>query len=538
MSEQQSNTWERRATAAEKTAELLKRKVVELYDGGSQSIISKQLERAKQREAANQRRRELMEVRQQEMARYTEVLEGQVEERTRAIRTILDNVTFGFLLIDRDVRVAPGFTASCSSLFDRDIDAGVPLAELLRVDGRKTAMLESLVDQVFEDMLPPEVSLDQLPTRFVVGSRALELEAKIVRADDGNVESLLITVSDVTALEAAQAEAKRNGAVIAILSKRAAFTRFVADTREALDEAGEAGEGVVLRRLLHTVKGNAASWGLSEVAQAVHELEELEVITAVDVDRIHAEMERFLEETREVVGVTYRDDEEGTCAVERSQVRELRRILEQIDDEAHGRQLRHWAASITQCPASDLMGPLEVFVERLAVRLGKEVDLTVLGADTLVDPESTGPVFRNLTHLLRNALDHGIEEAYERGEKPSRGSIEIEVTSTADAFEVTVTDDGRGIDVEKLAAKAVRMGVVDESSIDGMSRADKLELVFFDGLSSAEQATEISGRGVGMAAIHSAARTQGGRIDVTSTPGQGTQIAVRVPKPTELRLAA
>ncbi len=538
MSEQQSNNWERRARAAEKTAELLKRKVVELYGGGSQSIISKQLERSKQREAANQRRRELMEVRQQEMARYTEVLEGQVEERTRAIRTILDNVTFGFLLIDRDVRLAPGFTASCSALFDRDVDTGVSLAELLRVDSRKTAMLEALVDQVFEDMLPPEVSLDQLPTRFVVGSRALQLEAKIVRADDGRVESLLITVSDVTALEAARAEASRNGAVIAILSKRSAFTRFVADTREALDEARATGEGVVLRRLLHTVKGNAASWGLGEVAQAVHELEEQEEITAADVDRIHAEMERFLEETREVVGVTYRKDDEGACAVERSQVRELRRILKQIDDDVHGRELRHWAANIMQCPASDLMGPLEVFVDRLAVRLGKDVELTVLGADTLVDPECTGPVFRNLTHLLRNALDHGIEETHDRGQKPSRGRIEIEVTSTAEAFEVTVSDDGRGIDIDKLAAKAVRMGVVAESSIEEMSREEKLELIFYDGLSSAEETTEISGRGVGMAAIHNAARTRGGCIDVTSTPGQGTQIAVRVPKPTELRQAS
>jgi two-component system chemotaxis sensor kinase CheA len=538
MSEQQSTNWERRAGAAEKTVELLKRKVVELYDGGSQSIISKQLERAKQRDAANQRRRELLEVRQQEMARYTEVLEGQVEERTRAIRTILDNVTFGFLLVDREVRVAPGFTASCASLFDRTFDAGVPLAELLRVGDREAVMLESLVDQVFEDMLPEEVSLDQLPRRFEVGPRALQLEAKVVRSDDGRVESMLISVSDVTALEAAQAEAQRNGAIISILSKRAAFTRFVADTRQALDEAAETDDDVVLRRLLHTVKGNAASWGLIEVSQLVHAIEEQNEIGASDVNRVHAEMERFLDGTRDVVGVAYRENSEGACAVERSQVRELRRILDEIDDEAHGQQLRQWAANISLCPASDLMGPLEVFVERLAVRLGKDVDLTVLGAETLVDPESTGPVFRNLTHLLRNALDHGIEGAHERGEKPSRGSIEIEVTSTDDAFEVTVTDDGRGIDVERLASKAIRMGVATETSICEMSREELLGLVFFDGLSSAEQATEISGRGVGMAAIRSAARTRGGRVDITSTLGKGTQIAVRVPKPEELRQAA
>jgi len=537
MSIDNSDNWERRAVAAEKTADLLKQKVVSLYQGGSQSIISKQLERAKQREAANQRRRELLEVRQQEMARYTEVLEGQVQERTRAIRTILDNVTFGFLLVDRDGKIGPGFTKSCSPLFGCDFDAGADLTELLELDGRTAFTLQTLIDQVFEDMLPEEVSLDQLPKRFEVGERVLNLEAKVVRAEDETVESLLVSVSDITALEEAQRQAQRNGAIISILSKKAAFARFVADTRVTLDEAAKGDDPVIVRRLLHTVKGNAASWGLCSVASLVHHVEDQDEIRAEDVDRIHAKMAEFLDSTRDVVGIAYREESESACEVELSKVRELRELVESVEDQAGGRQLRRWAAAITMCPASDLMGPLEIFVERLSDRLGKSVELTVLGGETLIEPDSMGGVFRNLTHLLRNSVDHGIETPGRRGKKPDRGHIEVEVTSTDEAFEVTVTDDGRGIDLDKLVGKALETGVVTESELASMSRAEKLELIFYDGLSSAEETTEISGRGVGMAAIRSAARTQGGQIEVHSTDGRGTQVAVRIPKPMVLRAA-
>ena len=123
-----------------------------------------------------------------------------------------------------------------------------------------------------------EVALDQLPRRFEVRGHVLALDAKAVRTDDGSVDSLLVSVSDISALEAAQREAQRNGAIIAILSKKSAFSRFVIDARELLDEAGTTDDALLLRRLLHTVKGNAASWGLASVAGLIHEIEEQDTI--------------------------------------------------------------------------------------------------------------------------------------------------------------------------------------------------------------------------------------------------------------------
>lgn len=537
MNDRKNSSWERRALASENTVELLKRKVVELHDGRHQSIIFRQLTRAKQREEAGLRRRALMEVRQQELARSAKLLEGQVAERTRAIRTILDNVTFGFLLVGRELEVRPGFTRSCSGLFGHEVAAGTRLTQLLDADERMQCAVEMLVDQIFEDLLPEEVSLDQLPSRYPVRNRVLNVEASVVRDEGGDVESLLLSVSDVTALEDAQREAQRNRTLVSILGNRAAFSRFVADTRELLVAAEAEADQTVVRRLVHTVKGNAASWGLSDVAATAHRVEEGEIIRLEDVLLVHAEMKRFLQESGSGLGLEYGSMLDSTCSVARSKVRELHHLVDAVRDEDDGARLRRWATTISQCPASELIGPMDMFVDGLAQRLDKSICLEIAGMCTRVDPDTMGPVLRNLTHLVRNAADHGIEHSSDRGDKPVQGTLRIAVSSLEDAYSVTVADDGRGIDVDRIVQKALSMKVLDESELAGMSRADRLDLIFLDGLSSAECTTETSGRGVGMAAIRRAAQDQRGSIEVSSTPGEGTRIVISVPKPFELREA-
>lgn len=537
MNDPENTDWERRALASERTVELLKRKVVDLNDGGPKSALSRQLARSKQREEANERRRALMEVRQQELARSAKVLEGQVLERTRAIRTILDNVAFGFLLVGRELEALPGFTRSCGELFGRDVTAGTSLAELLDADARTASSLEMLLDQVFEDLLPEEVSLDQVPSRFSVRGRVLSMEASIVRDEQGEIEALLLSVSDITALEEARRDAQRNRTLVSILGKRSAFARFVADTRELLDEAASEEDQRTIRRLVHTIKGNAASWGLAQVATTAHAVEDEESITADGLQRVHAEMERFLRESADVIGLSYGPAHDPTCSVARSKVRELHHLVDSVRHQDDEVRLRRWATTITQCPASDLLGPVDMFVAGLAERLHKSIHLELEGMSTPVDPETMGPVFRNLTHLLRNAADHGIEHSTDRGDKPQQGTLRVAVSSLEDSYNVTVSDDGRGIDVDRIVEKAVAMNVIEASEVAQMSRADRLELIFHDGLSSADETTETSGRGVGMAAIRRAARARRGTIEVSSTPNEGTRIVVSVPKPVELRQA-
>jgi chemotaxis protein histidine kinase CheA len=162
------------------------------------------------------------------------------------------------------------------------------------------------------------------------------------------------------------------------------------------------------------------------------------------------------------------------------------------------------------------------------------VEFVMVGGDVKLDARKVRPVVRTLAHLLRNALDHGIESPDDRGEKPTTGRVEVRVEECATEWTIHVTDDGRGIDTDALAAESVRRGLLTADDAASMSTAEKRNLIFMDGLSTAAAASDVSGRGVGMAAVKAAVEAEGGEMDVSSTRGEGTQFVIHIPKPEEL----
>lgn len=206
MTDLPESDYRRRAEAAEKTVAVLKRKVVELYNG-DQSMIHRQLEATKRREDENRRKRELAELKSKELARYNEILESEVKRRTDAIKTILDNVTFGFLVVGRDLIVRPEVTRSCGMLFETTDVQERYLADLLRLCGRDREQFHLSCDQVFEDILPEEVSLAQLRQKFPQPSgKIIKAEGSVIRDEHHEVKAMLFTISDITALESATRE--------------------------------------------------------------------------------------------------------------------------------------------------------------------------------------------------------------------------------------------------------------------------------------------------------------------------------------------
>lgn len=516
---------ERRAEAAEKTAAVLKRKVREMYGGGGQTALYRALEKAKRRDERSRQRREVAEVRAAELRKYTEHLEEEVARRTRAIQSILDNVTFGFLVIDRDLAIREGFTRSCAALFGRAPVVGESLGGLLGLAESEHSELSLSVDQVFEDLLPEEATLDQIAERFAVGGRVLHVDARTIRDHAGAVEALLLTVSDISALEAARKESRLREVLIGILQQRSAFEQFVADTRAMLRAArSQLDDGTLLRRVVHTVKGNAASWGLDEVVEVAHTIETRELLDAPALDRLAGAVRGFLEAHQKILELDY-ERAESAYAVTGSDLQRLREVAASSDSEA----VRRWVSGVVQRPARELLGPVATFVTKLAERLGKEVDFELVGGDLLVDADVMRPVLRNLPHLIRNAIDHGIEPAWERGDKKPRGLLSVTLSEASASWEVAVVDDGRGVPVEAIGRRAVAMGLVKDEQLSAMSPSERVQLIFVDGVSSADRTTDISGRGVGMSAVQAAVRARGGTVELTSDE-RGTRVLLRVPR--------
>lgn len=514
------DNWEQRALAAEKTVEVLKQKVRQLYDEGRDAGgVHRQLERQRLR-------RETLAIRTEELERYSAQLEQEVAERTRAIRNILDNVTFGFLIIDREMRVQEGFTRSCAEIFAREVRAGDHFGELLGLSERERVHFFLGVDQVFDDFLDEEVSLGQLPKRFELDARVLQAEGRVVRAASGDVTGVLFTLSDISSLERARQESQHNGNLVRILRQRGAFMQFVRDMHFTLATARAIDEQIVIRRAVHTIKGNAASYGIQAVVDRAHELEEREHIMGESLEVLEDAMRDFLEQNREVLAIDYDEREEPSFEVSVEQLARLREFIGMEDNEE---VLHAWISNIVKRPMQDLLGPVDVFIDKLAQRLEKDVRFELEGIETLVDVEQMRPIASNLNHLLRNAIDHGLEHPWERGAKPRVGTIALRVEELDERYEIRVCDDGRGVDFERLAQRARELGVL-SSEGSPASKEELVELMFLDGVSATQIANEISGRGVGMSSVRMAVEQCGGEVQVMTTPGEGTEVLLSIPR--------
>lgn len=529
--------WKRRGIAAEKTVEVLKTKVRSMYQGGSKTAVQRQLEKSRARDEKNRQRRAMMELRSAELERYSATLESEVAERTREIQVILDNVTFGFLLIDRDLKVRSGFTKSCEVLVGAAVSEGQSLGDVLGCEGKDAITLQMSLEQVVDDFLPEEVSLAQLPVRFTPNDSILHLDARCVRDDDGEIVSLLCTLSDVRALEAAEQASQIAEVLVGILARKDAFVNFVQETKvhvESAKDACQAGDTTFVARAVHTVKGNAASYALSKVVAVVHQAEEDGDISIADLDLIESTLVEFLDEHAKVLGVNYRDTIEETFTLSQGQMRELETLLSRVN----APDVERWLTQLRLKSVGVIMGPVEAYVRRLGERLEKPVAFSFVGEEIRVDSQPMAPVLGNLSHVLRNAVDHGIEEPGERGEKPEIGVLELSVVERDSGWTVVIRDDGRGIDVDRLSEKALERNCVTRAELDAMSRDEKLRLVFLDGLSSCDVATDLSGRGVGMSAVLGAVEQAGGRVDIESHSGEGTMFTIFVPKTLASQAAA
>jgi two-component system chemotaxis sensor kinase CheA len=194
------------------------------------------------------------------------------------------------------------------------------------------------------------------------------------------------------------------------------------------------------------------------------------------------------------------------------------------------RELQEMAMTIRMIPVSGLFRRMIRLVHDISVKAGKKVDLELIGEDTEMDKTVIETITDPLVHLLRNSLDHGLEPPDERlaAGKNEKGTVKLTASHEEGEVWVTIEDNGRGLNKERILAKAVEKGIIEG---DGSDLTDKqiCNLIFAPGFSTAAQITDISGRGVGMDVVKKNLEKIKGKIDVTSTPGQGTKIVLRIP---------
>ncbi|MDX2096395.1 MAG: chemotaxis protein CheA [Leptolyngbyaceae cyanobacterium bins.59] len=181
-------------------------------------------------------------------------------------------------------------------------------------------------------------------------------------------------------------------------------------------------------------------------------------------------------------------------------------------------------------PLSDILNRFPRALREMAVQYGKRVELKIYGGNTLVDRKVLEALSDPLMHLLRNCFDHGIEspDVRKAAQKPEQGTIEIRAAHRGNQTIVILRDDGRGINVEKIKASALRKGF-DSAQLETATEQELLNLIFEPGFSTVEQVTELSGRGVGMDVVRANLKRVRGDIRIDTQPGQGTAFTLSVP---------
>ena len=208
---------------------------------------------------------------------------------------------------------------------------------------------------------------------------------------------------------------------------------------------------------------------------------------------------------------------------------ELTETLEQMDRVTT--DLQTVVMKVRMVPVGQVFNRFPRMVRDLAKELNKELNLTVEGEETELDRTVIDEIGDPIMHLLRNSLDHGLEHPDEREAKgkPRIGEVGLIARHEGNNVVIMVTDDGKGIDADVIRRKAVEKGMISQEEADSLDDADAVRLIFLPGFSTAEQITDVSGRGVGMDVVRSKIETLGGHVDVETKIDEGSVFKIKLP---------
>ncbi len=281
---------------------------------------------------------------------------------------------------------------------------------------------------------------------------------------------------------------------------------------------GLAGESVVESRW---VRSHADS-------MLVYKRRQSEIINALDNLRNHLDESQAAEHIIELFGDIQKRANEA-----RSFLGERLSELDEYDRRVTGlsERLNHEVLQTRMRPFSDCTHGFERMVRDLSRSLDKNVELKIIGENTQVDREILSRIEAPLNHIIRNAIDHGIESKSERNKttKPEQATIKLEASHNMGMLSITISDDGHGVDMNVLRKRIVERKLSNAEMVKHLSDAELLDFLYLPGFSTRSDVTEISGRGVGLDVVHSTIQEMRGQIRTTSKYGEGIRIQLLLP---------
>jgi signal transduction histidine kinase len=475
-------------------------------------------------------------------------LEQRVQERTeelgarnRDMRLVLDNVNQGFLTISDEGILAQEHSAIVEAWFG-PYEAPLTFWDYIaRSDASFAEMFQLGHEALLEDVLPRQLCLDQLPARLRVGARDFSFTYRSI-ADDGPTDNdevtssgrpkpkrgLLIVVNDITAQLLRARQESEQTEVMAMFqgftADRTGFLSFFEEATRMLAALREGSADLATRkRLYHTIKGNAGLAGFGAVAQLCHDAEDkLAEGDAAGVENVLAMLSARWTALQTTLADLMRERGRDVIDVHARELDEVLKAVRGVVPAAVWDRMADWRLE----PAERPLTRLAEYARSLAERLGRgDLEVVIEDNGLRLDPQHWSGLWSELVHVIRNAVDHGLERAEDRSaaQKPARPRLRLATKAVSDHLIIEIEDDGRGIDWDAVRRAASAKGLPNETT------EDLTNALLCASVTTRDVVTTTSGRGIGLAAVRQRVEALGGHIKLATVLGQGTLFQLTFP---------
>jgi hypothetical protein len=523
----------------------------------------------------NENLESLVEERTRELSQAFETLKSknhEIEQNRRKIADLLNNMTQAVFKVDNQFQIVDPVSQYSTIVFGRDIVGHSVMDILFPAKAAETdsgkALLSCLYSIMGEDEFGWDLNEDALPRRIQCDSgQILNVNYSPIWSEAGLLDELMLTVEDITEVERIASENRKNEELVQRILSIMRLTvdelkDFFRDIQERLEririlktqwqQSGGEDLGISIFRELHTIKGNSRIYKMDSLSLATHEAENeweklrrgLEDCSWVQFEsfmqQIHIEVDSYKKTVMEVYKVDLDTDVStmGHMIVPSGNYQRVLSILQDLSAKIEHPELddlQRWIHHLHEPTLLETFQRYEVMVTEIAQKIDKNVEYILEGAHFHVGAAQTHAVHDAAIHLIRNALDHGLESRAQRQQlaKPEKAQIRVQFEQNKHLWSVIIRDDGKGMDPEFIRAKAIEKSVISPDRARSLSPKECLDLIFLPGFSSRDDVSDLSGRGIGMDVVYQSVTKHGGHIEMLSTLGIGTEIRLNFPQSKE-----
>ena len=465
-----------------------------------------------------------------------------IEKKDQSMETLLRALPYGVFYFDESGSISKERSAATDRIF-KSFESYKNITDFYLSNGANSSSIMDVISTAYLDVLPFDSAVYLLPQRLNVNfgdkDQIVDLEYKEDRDSNNKLKRIIIIAKDVTAFEEAKKEsqelARKVERVASVSSDTPGFKRFLVECKKlfkGLDvdiEKVSSAQIVDIKRDLHSLKGMMFIFNFNMVADLIHHLES--TLSSEDSIKFTQELVQvlsaFKSQYKEVMDILGLDFDQRFKYYDSLKVQKIKSLVDKSNVE-----LYELTQGIDRLPLNKVLAKYFSYAEKLSSSLDdKKFDLK-LDSESEVSISEVEGLDNSFTHIIRNCIDHGIETIDERLSlnKIEKGEVEIFTQRIDEShLKFIIKDDGKGIDGETLALKAIEKGIITEDEAMLLSYQDKLNLIFAAGFSSKDTVSEMSGRGVGMDVVKNEIEALGGSIKVNSSIGKGTQFEIELP---------